>query len=83
MLSAYKVREFETLFEPENFHGDESLIAAAACHHRLKELPKRLQNQVLRDLIQAAFEAQSPSRCLLVLFSTAVQNILDSANRNL
>ncbi len=32
---ADKVREFQALFEPENFHGDERLIAAAASHHRL------------------------------------------------
>lgn len=34
-ILADKVREFQTLFEPGNFHGDERLIAAAASHHRL------------------------------------------------
>ena len=33
-----KFREFESLFAPENFHGDERIIAAAASHHRLSWL---------------------------------------------
>ena len=30
-----KLNEFSRLYDPENFHGDERLIAAAAAHHRL------------------------------------------------
>lgn len=30
-----KYQEFSQLYAPENFHGDERLIAAAASHHRL------------------------------------------------
>ena len=34
-LLPQKYQEFEKLYNPERFHGDERLIAAAASHHRL------------------------------------------------